>query len=714
MNKSLVFILLALGLLATTASAFNSPPVLKKSLYLRDSGRTAYNIFRTKNATISFSTDHTNYHQVDPTYRVLGFNPSSVNQILRNISQECDQKSYIYSQLAYYEKNDSLLYFCYNNKSLLVLDSNSYAVKKSIPLTFDFPYLEMAKLYPEGDSLVLLLINSGFRQGFTDGFNSTVFIRVNLISQQVTQNFVLDKGFSSTESVVAYAGNGTTSYILTNSYKYPLKNITVYAFNTSGNNYSIASLYAETFNFSKPNSGDLFNQLFVAGDLVITNNNGTILFFNNKGQLISKASGLVFYYVDFNGWRANPAFFEGRNKNFYYQSDKDLIIQFTVQGTSIKSKILVNGGTHLQIARGNSQKGDQIFYLQLKPTYDDSYWFVLDLDTSKIISQVPVKYDNIFTTDSTYGILTNKTISIFGWNNETFLTKVRIEQSTSNDEFYYYDSENSYFYFLRYPVTPASCNLIQVDIRTASSRPVSSLKDASFCAGRITQVNSSSLDFVIENKFGGYYINSARYGQVDFSYTFEVLQRGFAAFDFDDLSTHLIHYSLPTLSWNHSFYTFDSRSRAFTKQNSSRVMGLENIRLRVFRYFGGQKVFISNTWAFNSLDLTTNVVTAYEVHYRDSVPTKLFGNNGDEGFIVTDKQVYSGIPYYYKENTGEFGSLPTEQELALDARASGRCKYFQSNAYFQSETTINIYDFCGSSDSEKVPFIRKFLRRYSV
>jgi len=712
MNRSsLIFIFIALGLLAT-ASAFNSPPVLKKSLYLRDGGRTAYNIFRTKDATFSFSTDHTDFHEVDPTYRILGFSPSSVTEILRNTTQECDQKSYIYSRLTYYEKNDSLLYFCYNNKSLLVLDSHSYTVQKSIPLTFNFPYLEMAKLYPEGDSLVILLINSGFRQGFTDSFNSTVFIRVNLTSQQVTQNFVLDKGFDSSESVVAYAGNGTTSYLLTNIYKYPLKNITVYAFNASGNNYNITGLYAETFNFAKTTTNDIFSQLYVAGDLVMTNNNSTILFFNSQGQLVSKASPLTFYYVDFDGWRANPAFFEGRNNTFYYESNGS-IIQFTVQGTFVNARSLVSG-TQLQVSRGNSQQGDQVFYLQEKPTYDDSYWYVLDLDTSKIISQVPQVYNNIFTTRTTYVILHNKTVSIFGWNNETFLGKVKIEQSgSSNDQFYFYDTENSYFYYLRYPVTSSKCDLVQVDIRTGASRNISSLNGASLCTGRITQLNSSSLDFVIEDKKGGYYINSGRYGQVNFTYTFEVLQRGFAAFSFDDLSVHLIHYSLTALSWSHSFYTFDNRSRLFTEQNSTKIRGLASTELYVFSYFEGQKIFFSDTWTFNSIDLNSNIVDAYDVHYRDSVPTQLFGNSGDEGFIITDKEVYSGIPYYYNPTANQFGSLPTEQEKALDARASGRCKYFQSNGYFMSETVIDIYDFCANSDSEKVPFIRKFLRRYS-
>ena len=541
-----------------------------------------------------------------------------------------------------------------------------------------------------------------------------MFIRVNLTSSQVTQNFTLDRGFGSTESVVAYAGNGTTSYILTNIYNESLKNFTVYAFNTTGNSYNATSLYTEAFNFYKTYSNDVFSQLYVAGDLVMTSNNDSVLFFNNKGQLISKAYNLTLYSVDFDGWRRNPAFFEGRDKTFYFESNGS-ITQFTVQGITIKSKILVNGGTQLQVARGNSQKGDQVFYLEEKPLYDDSYWYVLDTDTSKLISQVPRAYNNLFTTNDTYGILNNKSISIFGWNNETFLGKVKIEQNgDSNDEFYYYDTENSYFYFLRYPITPAKCDLVQIDIRTGASRNVSSLNGTSLCTGRITQVNSSSLDFVIETTKGGYYVNSGRFGQLNFTYTFDVLLQGFAAFNFNDLSIHLIHYSLPSFGWNHSSYTYDNRSRLFTLQNSSKVMGLDEIHLHVFRYFGGQKVFVSNVKTFNSLDLTTNVVTAFSVHYRDPVPTHLFGNSGDEGFIVTDKEVYSGIPYYYNPNDiNQFGSLPTEQSLALDARASGRCKYFQSNGYFLSEDVLDIYDFCASS-SEKAPFARKFLRRSPI
>jgi len=662
-----------------------------------------------------FRTEHPDFHKVDPTYRALGFQPSNVTEILRNTSKACDDDSYTYSRLAYYEKNDSLLYFCYNNHSLLVLDSTRYTVQGSIPLNFDFPFLEFAKLYNENDSAVILLINSGFHQGFTHNFNSTVFIRVNLTSQQITQNFTLDQGFGSTESVVSYAGNGTNSYILTNTYGPQIKNITVYAFNTSGNNYNITSLYTETLNYSKTNTNDIFSQLFVAGDLVMTSNNNSILFFNNKGNLISKANNLTLYSVDFDGWRRNPAFFEGRNKTFYYESN-GIITQFTVKGTLINAKALVNG-TQLQVARGNSQQGDQVFFLQEQRTYDDSYWYVLDVGTSQIISQIPQVYSDIFTTDITYGILHNKTISVFSWATDGFLGKLTIEQSGSiNNQFYYYDSENSFIYYLRYPISPAQCVLVQFDIKTGVYKNISSFNNSNTCLGRITQVNSTSLDFVIEDRMGSYFINSARYGQVNFTYTYEILKQGFAAVNFNNnnnLTIDLIHYSLPTLGWNHSLYTFNNNSRLFTFQNGSKVTGLDTIHTHVFRYFGGQKVFASNTWNFNSIDLISNLVDAYDVHYRDSVPTKLFGNNGDEGFIVTDQRTYGGVPYYYNLNANQFGSLPTTQDLALDARASGRCKYFQGNGYPVSEAVIDIYDFCASSDSEKPSFIHKYLRRYS-
>jgi len=683
---------------------------------MRDWGRTAYEAFRTKNATITFTTEHPDFHQVDPTYRALGFQPSSVQEILRNISQSCDKDSYMYSRLSYYEKNDSLLYFCYNNKSLLILDSTRYTIQRSIPLNFTFPFLEIAKLYPENDSLVILLINSGFHQGFVNNFNNTVFLRVNLTTQQVTQNFTLDRGFGATESVVSYAGNGTnSSYILTNSYGSQYKNITVYAFNTTGNNYTLTSLYNETLNYSKTNTNDIFSQLFVAGDLVMTSNNNSILFFNNKGNLIFAANNLTLYSVDFDGWRRNPAFFEGRNKTFYCESN-GVITQFTVKGTLVNAKALVNG-TQLQVARGNSQQGDQVFFLQEQRTYDDSYWYVLDLDTSKIISQVPQVYNDIFTTNVTYGILHNKTISVFSWSTDQFLGKLTIEQSGgSNDQFYYYDGENSLVYYLRYPVSPAQCVLVQFDIKTGVYKNISSMNGTNLCTGRITQVNSTTLDFVIEDKRGGYLINSVRFGQLNFTYPIEILKQGFAAVNFNNsnnLTIDLIHYYVPNLGWNHSLFTFNNNSRSFIFQNASKVTGLDTIHMHVFRYFGGQKVFASNTWNFNSIDLVSNLVNAYDVHYRDSVPTKLFGNNGDEGFIVTDARIYSGIPYYYNTNANQFGSLPTTQDLALDARASGRCKYFQSNGYAISQAVIDIYDFCANSESEKVSFIRHFLRRYA-
>jgi len=705
MKNSLILILITFALLAVTTSALNSP-VKKKSLLFRNWGKNAFtDAFRTKNATITFTTER--------VYRALGFQPSNTTEILSSLSYNCDGLESIFSRLAYYERSDSLLYFCQLNRSLLVLDSTSYKVQRSISLSYNFPYLQNVRLYPENDSLVILLINNGYNQFHT--FNNTIFLRLNLTTEQITQNFTLDRGFGSNEAVVSYAGNGTNSYILTNSYDWSpeRKNFTVYAFNTSGNNYNATGLYTETFYFvGEVGLNDIYTQLFVAGDLVMTNNNNSILLFNRKGDLISRVYNLNFYTTFWFGEIRYPAFFEGRNKTFYYESN-GVITQFTVKGSLVNSKVLVNG-SQLQVARGNSQQADQVFFLQEQATSDDSYWYVLDLDTSKIISQFPRVYDDIFTTDISYGILHNKTVSVFSWATEAFLGKLTIEQSGgSNDQFYYYDSENSFFYYLRYPISPAQCVLVQFDIKTGVYRNISSFNSSNICLGRITQVNSTSLDFVIEDNKGGYFINSALYGQLNFSYTFQILKQGFASVNFNtNLTVDLIHYSLPTLSWNHSLYTFNNNSRLFTFQNASKVFGLD-ATLYVFRYSGGQKIFATSESYFYPIDLNSNTADRNYVSFKNPIFTQLFGNNGGEGFIITDKQRSSELPYYYIPETNELKFLPTNTFLALDAIATGRCKYSQTNGMPNHETVIDIYDFCANSESEKVSFIRHFLRRYS-
>lgn len=136
--------------------------------------------------------------------------------------------------------------------------------------------------------------------------------------------------------------------------------------------------------------------------------------------------------------------------------------------------------------------------------------------------------------------------------------------------------------------------------------------------------------------------------------------------------------------------TFDNRSRIFTEQSSVKIGKLDQTELYLFTYFGGEKVFITDRGTFAVIDLSTNAV---HIH-------------------VTDKETAVGLPYLYNQSVYKFDSLPTEQPLALDARASGRCNYFQTSGHFMTENVIDIYDFCASS--EKAPFLRQFLRRYAL
>lgn len=653
-------------------------------------------VVRTKRGSIFFSAEtKASSSSKIPAYVLVDFNPTNITRILAGISASCDNGAYYFSKVYYHQSSSSLVFFCNKNSSLLILDEDSFSVKKSIPVTSDVSPSAEVKFTSEGDSLILLFL----KNIFTPSPQASQLVKINMKSQKVTESQTLNKRLSSGEIVVGFGSDGSNEYILTTQIDNLRVNLAVYSFMSTQSDYELGKLY--TYSYERKSVAHYYiHQIYCVEDLVAINDDKLILFLNKKGQVVGKKDYLYFNPLSYlpNVIVAEPAFAPVRNTPVIYFCEKYSenyyeMAKFTVSRETVQIKEIAEG--KIWISPGNKNQNDVLFrFIQGKPS--GTFFEVLETDTFKILYSKPQSFQDLFTTDTVYSIIHNSTfLKMFDSKKDSEIKTVIIDLGTAVYPNTYQNLDLNYLYILNNPKKTTTCTITQINLMNGAEQMLDSEAERDACQGKLTQ--AEGINFAVIQTLGNSYLIWKReYGHSRFTYQAYV-NPSFAYFDPETLSVSLIEQK-PVVGWSLSKYKFVAG--LFVLESSTVLKNISNWAQISFFHFGDNKVYATKSQSISVIDIKTGDTAVYSLpKFNKPTPSRLQLKNSKSSIIISEHpSVESVVSPLILDETG-LRQLPGANENSSGAKATGLCSYYVVDRASANFKFVKFYNACENNEA---------------
>src|SRR5262249_35231302 len=125
-------------------------------------------------------TDYSFSYQTFPQYLLIDLESRNATQILVDIIAACDNTTYIYNRILYHPSMSTLVYYCTQNNSLLILDEEEFTVQSVIKVDVDRIF-EETQLSSDGSTVVII----GMRTPLSGEFYPSQFIKIDLATKSI-------------------------------------------------------------------------------------------------------------------------------------------------------------------------------------------------------------------------------------------------------------------------------------------------------------------------------------------------------------------------------------------------------------------------------------------------------------------------------------------------------------------------------------------------
>jgi len=692
MSSFVIFILLS-SIMSLTSAAL-SPTLEKSYFFVNSNNNLSQELYQTHNGIVAHSIEYFDNTSIS-RYTLLDITSKDAHPILADVVNACEIAAPVFQHVHYHAETDSLVYFCPKNTSLLIIDQSNYTVQNSISSSLNGSW-PTYRLSNDGQNVAIL----GLDTLFNDTPKSSMLMKVDMQTKNVTTEILFDQSLSSGEAVVAFASSKKGTYVATNIFKYnETLFTTIYSLVTIGNSYQLTLV--SNFAFHTYATHKVITKLFCLENYVAANNGGELYFINQKGSISKRVQiqlkPIGSHYDDF---LFLPSMTSQNDGNYLYA----LINLKTAYKYSVDTGLIftttIGDYSDIQVAFGNQTSGDLILALD----YWQINFSIIDVNTLKTIYSAISGYDDLILTNTTYTVIKSGAYDIFhvyilDLKNDTLIQHFLIDKN-------YYTNKDQYIIsFLNSSLTPG-CWLSHIDLITGNNWDTLNFTgDANpICSSwvynlRITEKGNPEVVFPLADD---YLIISETYGKVIFpSNSSVIINLDALNVNFDTLSVyHLIanpknnnpevtlyNYDPQSNNWNVNnschFYNIPIHNKGFFALNASMTVSLSNSTFTLFNQFHAFISYTSNDW---------NLASSFQ--------------DSDENLYVLLTYANPSSPkgslpklYQFSNDVGKWINLPDLRLTTVRAQAAGPGSYWLHDDVSSTLGTIRFYNATKSNAS---------------
>lgn len=698
-TKTITLALFFVGLL-TTASAFQEN--LVKSFLLFDSAIRPVSpaLIRTKQGSISFTGNLDYFSEAAPEYLMINFESQNVTRILTDISQSCDTQSYGLSRLFYHQLTSTLAYYCAENNTLLILDENHLTVQSTIPVNVSIKFNE-TKLTSSGNLLLVV----GTDRLITGSPTHSHLIKIDLTNDKVIDHVVFDQHLKDGEMAVGYAFTNSSEFIVTSM---PYNNTALlYSLNSTKNSYELTQLYNFTYPWGYPDDYSIIPELFIIGNLIITNNNTDLLFFNLTGGLVQSQANLDLTSTSDLGKVLLPALARSHQEDVFYINtvvnfNKYSVIRFQIQGSHVTSQI-VDKQSKASLAVGNHDLGD----LLLLYNYPLGVFSVLDVSSSHTIYSADQSFDEYILSNTTYINYYNEKFTVYNLSNDALLGSASFQQPDYKTS-YFLDKKGDQVYYFNGLGWIGNCTVKALNLKTGKTRTTKYNFNSGSCGGIIIQaeLTDSGADNIVArmSDYGDYILASERFGLVNFTNPPTISGGQINVSDFNTLTISLVAVNTSIYGgWTKTILTYDTSSKSFIIQNSTKISNMDQADMRTYYPSEDSKIFATGTSSLTIIDMKSSSGSTYPLLYKQIIPSVFYDGSGNSHLIVSEdiNPILSSFatnthPYLFE--SGSLNHLPGTNNATIFAKAAGKSSYYTLETPGSSVKVVRLYSVAQKAD----------------
>lgn len=672
----------------TTAFALNAT-LTKNFFFVNSYNKLSYKLFHTSNGIIAYNLESSLNGPI-PQYVLLDPISGSASPILTDLLSSCGQVGgVVFDRLYYHVQTSALVYFCTANNSLLILDERTYAVHDAIPTGISEKFAE-SKLTSDGNDVYVLLMGTLYEMNQT----SSQLVEINVPARTVTRKIVFEEGFGDQEFVNGFVSQNQEAFALTNHVDdQGLTTVSIYSLNLTGNTYESVKLK----NFSYHANPNYLSQLFLLGDILVTNDIGNLYFLNKQGQTVSNY--ILVTSKSFGTVPQIPAIIAQEGSCFLYvQFYQEILVKFTAQGDNILYDSI---GTvfDFQIAYGNRYTSDLLLTIDVA----QQNFTITNLQSSELVYSALTSYQDFVITNSTYGIVKSGIIYVYNRRSNALIGSVSLPVSYQIN----YDTDT--IYFTKTEAGYSACDIMQLDLTTLNVQEVKQYFFIELCQGTISQFKLSDLghpEFVVSNSFDNdFLVVSSTYGVVDFDRALFSTEAELIVPNYETMSFYQIQSDPSGNTTQVSYYEYNytgTVGNLFILKDSYDIASSASS----FYPVGTQKVIAVRSGSFSVIDLEYGSTTDYSFPTNTKTVSSFEDNAGRKHIIFSDIRTagdWKGTftpPSLFDLNG--VSQLPGTNNFTVQAGAAGKCAYWIVDGYISSVGVVKFYDACAKEGMSSI------------
>jgi len=666
--------------------------LVKTTFYINQLSQFATPFIRTKDRTITYSMELALPKSLNvPQYLSLDLEATSAVQILNDIMAACGHTFAVYNRMHYHIATSTLVYYCTENNTLLILDEESYDVNGFVPVDVQGATFDETKLYPEGDSVVIL----GMKSPFTNSSNATHLIKINLVSKGIERHSIFDGGLAADEFVTAYTSKDLLSFVLTSQQIGLQSFIKIYSAIFWGDNYKLVLLTNFTYGTQ---SWTHSNEFSILGNYLVTTNYRSCLVYSIE-------KGLVYTFYDIAFYKPNllPHYYLAPAVGMQHGS-ADLYVQFTNRTVyklscdgqgGITSKFVINA-TEMHVALGNQGVQDLLFTVNSKTKAQ--LFNIIDSKTLQPIFTSPSYYGAAHLTESTYSGLYSDMLAVFDRKSNQPLAIIEMTGSS------YFEEAGRVMYYINYTRGSSNCQLMYYSFETQVFGSVFSFYAKATClytvivhAKYTRNISSPSISIRILDQYI-IYSNQTQYNLPTGAPSSQLIVP-----DYGTLTIYAINYKGPYDNvTNVTKYEFNTEKSSFDLIDSYNLTSIPYTLFSNFAVLDSITLVALSTTKFTIIHLANGTIEEYPVSFMLTEISTFHDESGQVYLMIGRYDTPPCTPKHYIFGPDKVLSpLPEIDTLTSMAGSAGLCSYWILENYIYGFQVMKFYDICSSSSSSK-------------
>jgi len=625
---------------------------------------------------------------------------SQVKRILDDTRASCYNNISYLDRSYYHAPASTLLYYCVNNNSLLLIETKSYTVRDVILVSTSQTFEEAILGHNEEGQIYILGLPDITSLPTT---SASELILVNLTTKAVENHVVFNKGSDSQLLVTGYAFDSGSSYILTKGAEKDQTLIEIKKIVLKENDYELTPFVNFTFNTFA--SSQVHTPLDIIDGYFFTNDHSNLLIFDKNGDVFDNKTMLQFKYYQKKAYSEAVAVpvtgAQIGGSIFYVQLRFDTFGYSLKDGAMISSKI---GGfaDDLRMAFGD---GSELLVISDLDTFS-----IIEMATNTTLytSLIYDYYDLMASGSYYFGHYSSK-IYVFDRK-----TPGKLLQTLTIPIYSVYDKATNLILQLSPVDNGCQISYLNLETLTVSQGPLVKNKDACGTSVSNIDITDTARPFFIVHVNGKdkyLFVSPATYGTALFTNPFYPYGDGIVMPEKDGESFSFVKVTKYDTNKNVEVHNFKLNKllKRFIAQDNYNLTTIiaESPTFGLYQITNNKVIMTYNDTKMTILDLALRNAIDYDI--------PAFPSGGPSLKIFSDK---NKTPYVILSQDDAFGMISTLPQLFdltnitplpgaisnITRKASefGACGYYVSDEYHRAIGVIRFFDACSSTQSKKI------------